>query len=62
MKNNIIPMVLCYNINMMTHFTIKYIPGGMGLSHSAWWLCERILCQGVYIDSHIRKFKEADYK
>jgi len=25
---------------MMDHFVVKYIPGGMTLYHSGWWLCQ----------------------
>lgn len=54
------PLVYKYN-DWCTKFGGK-ASSLVGLSHSAWWLCERKLCQGVYIDFPIRKFKEADYK
>lgn len=33
---------------MMDQFRVCYIPSGMGLDHSAWWLCERRVIDGVY--------------
>jgi hypothetical protein len=47
---------------MMTEFTVKYIPGGMGINHSAWYLCRRELHSGVYIDQQVKFLRKADYK
>jgi hypothetical protein len=47
---------------MMNQFKLKYIPGGMGLDHSGWWLCETKLYWGVYTDVPVKYIKRADYK
>lgn len=47
---------------MMNQFKIAYIPGGMGLDHSGWWLVETILHSGCYIDVRHRYLKRSDYK
>jgi len=39
---------------MMEQFTVKYIPGGMSLRHSAWWLYQD--------DQPIKLLKKSDYK
>lgn len=46
----------------MTEFVVNYIPGGMGLNHSAWWLCKRELHSGVYINRPVKFLRRADYK
>ena len=46
----------------MAQFRECYIPGGMGLNHSGWWLCVRILHSGVYIDRPVKFLRRADYK
>ena len=46
---------------MMQHFKIRYIPGGMGLNHSGWWLCETVFCQGMYVNLQHRYLKRSDY-
>lgn len=46
---------------MMNHFKVKYIPGGMGLNHSAWYLCETILYNGVYMDFPVKHLGRSDY-
>jgi hypothetical protein len=47
---------------MMDHFRVCYIPGGMGLSHSSWWLCERKVVDGMVMDWKLKFLKWADYK
>lgn len=47
---------------MMDHFKVCYIPGGMGLNHSSWWLCERKFIQGIMVDIRIKYMRKADYK
>lgn len=27
----------------MDQFRVQYVPGGMGLDYSAWWLCEWVV-------------------
>jgi hypothetical protein len=47
---------------MMNHFRVCYIPGGMSINHSAWFLCERQLVSGVYRDIPIKYLRKSDYK
>ena len=47
---------------MMTEFSVKYIPGGMGLNHSAWFLCKKIIYSGIYFDIPLKFLRRADYK
>jgi hypothetical protein len=47
---------------MMDQFRVCYIPGGMGLDHSSWWLCERKIVQGVLMDWQIKRLKWSDYR
>jgi hypothetical protein len=47
---------------MMNQFKVCYIPGGMGLSHSSWWLCESKVVQGMWMDWQIKRLKRSDYK
>jgi len=47
---------------MMHQFKVCYIPGGMDLTHSSWWLCERKVVQGVLMDWKIKRLKWADYR
>jgi hypothetical protein len=48
---------------MMDQFSIKYIPGGMSLDHSAWWLCERVVLRsGEYYDIPRKRIRQSDYK
>jgi hypothetical protein len=47
---------------MMDQFIIAFIPGGMSLDHSAWWLCERVLLRsGEYYDIPLKWLRRADY-
>ena len=49
-------------MNDMKQFKIQYIPGGMSLSHSAWWLCEIVVHRDGVVRSHPIKFlRKADY-
>ena len=44
---------------MMDQFYVQYIPGGMGLDHSAWWL----YCRHDAVYSYaIKMLRRADYK
>lgn len=47
---------------MMDHFVVCYWPGGMGLNHSSWWLCERRVVDGIWRDLPIRRLKWSDYQ
>ena len=47
---------------MMEHFKVCYIPGGMGLDHSGWWLCERKIIQDMWVDIRIKYLRKSDYK
>jgi hypothetical protein len=48
---------------MMSQFRVCYIPGGMSLEHSAWWLCETmVFADGTVINYKLRFIKRADYK
>jgi hypothetical protein len=46
----------------MDQFRVCYVPGGMTLSHSGWFLCHRVLLGGIYVDLPIKFLKRADYK
>lgn len=46
---------------MMEQFKVCYIPGGMGLDHSFWWLCELRIVQGIWMDWPIKRLKRSDY-
>ena len=47
--------------DMMDQFRVRYIPGGMGLDHSAWWLCQRELQAGMYVDRPVLRLRKSDY-
>lgn len=47
---------------MMDHFVVQYRPGSMGLDHSAWWIAQRCLVQGVYLDIPVKFLRQADYQ
>jgi hypothetical protein len=47
----------------MAQFRECYIPGGMGLNHSGWWLCVRVQWHdGTYYDKPVKFLRRADYK
>ena len=47
----------------MNQFRECYIPGGMGLNHSGWWLCVRVQWRdGTYYDKPVKFLRRADYK
>ena len=46
----------------MQQFQVKYIPGGMGLNHSAWWVCVTVLSSGLYVDIPVKFIRKSDYK
>jgi len=49
--------------DMMENFVVRYIPGGMSLYHSGWWLCRLWdLRDGVVHEAPIRMLKKSDYK
>jgi hypothetical protein len=48
-------------MNMMDQFVVTYIPGGMTLHHSAWYLCENIYRSGVYFPYRHTCLKRSDY-
>jgi hypothetical protein len=45
----------------MSQFRVCYRPGGMGLDHSAWWVCATVLFGGVYIDIPVKYLRRSDY-
>ncbi len=47
---------------MNEQFRICYRPGGMGLDHSAWWVCATVLFSGVYVDIPVKRLRRSDYK
>ena len=47
----------------MDHFKVSYIPGGMGLNHSGWWLTQRMIwSDGTYYDHRIKFLRRANYQ
>lgn len=47
---------------MMDHFRVCYIPGGMGLDHSAWYLCEVVYSRdGLSYRRPVRRLRWSDY-
>ncbi len=48
---------------MMNQFVVRYIPGGMGLVHSGWWLCEKIMwSDGSCVEYPQKYLRRSDYK
>lgn len=47
---------------MMDQFVIRYIPGGMSLNHSGWWLCLQWFCQGQVAETPVRMLRKSDYQ
>jgi hypothetical protein len=47
---------------MMDHFVVQYRPGGMSLSHSAWWIAERRVYGGRLLDIPVKYLRRADYE
>jgi hypothetical protein len=47
---------------MMDHFRVRYIPGGMGFTHSAWWLVEAKWQNGVLVEVPVKYLRKSDYK
>jgi len=46
----------------MDNFVVRYIPGGMSLNHSGWWLCQvHVLRGGEVCVNPIRMLKKSDY-
>jgi hypothetical protein len=46
---------------MMDQFKLCYIPGGMSLYHSGWWLCKVLpLRDGMTYNAPIKMLKKAD--
>jgi hypothetical protein len=48
-------------MNMMDQFKVCYIPGGMSLNHSGWWLCHTFLHSGVYVDVPLKLLSQSTY-
>jgi hypothetical protein len=47
----------------MSNFVVRYIPGGMSLYHSGWWLCQlHAMSNGMTHEAPIRMLEKADYK
>jgi len=48
---------------MVENFSVRYIPGGMSLSHSGWWLVHTLQFRdGTIYEMPIRMVRKADYK
>lgn len=47
---------------MMDQFRVRYIPGGMGMNHSAWWIVEAKWHSGVLVETPVKWLRRADYK
>lgn len=48
---------------MNENFIVRYIPGGMSLGHSGWWLVHKIQFRDGSVDEMpIRMVRKADYK
>ena len=47
---------------MMQQFKVCYIPGGMGLDHSGWYLCENMLHSGGYVNIPRKRLRRATYE
>jgi hypothetical protein len=59
----ILPRKLSGACDMMDHFVVRYIPGGMSLYHSGYWLCRLWdLSNGTVHEAPIRMLQKADYK
>lgn len=48
-------------MGMMDQFKICYIPGGMGLDHSEWWIVCRTIRNGMWVEIPIVKLRRSDY-
>lgn len=47
---------------MMDHFVVRYIPGGMTLYHSGWWLCQlQKFGDGMTHEAPIRMLNRSTY-
>ena len=47
---------------MMDHFVVCYIPGGMSLYHSGWWLCQlQKFGDGMTHEAPIRMLSKSTY-
>jgi hypothetical protein len=46
---------------MMDQFKVAYIPGGMSLRHSAWWLVETAWVDGVLYQIPVLFLRRATY-
>lgn len=47
---------------MMDQFVVRYIPGGMSLNHSGWWLCEKIMWRdGSFVEYPQKYLRRSDY-
>jgi hypothetical protein len=48
---------------MMDQFVVRYIPGGMTLYHSGWWLCQlQQLGNGQTHEAPIRMLTKSTYQ
>jgi hypothetical protein len=46
----------------MTQFRVRYIPGGMSLHHSAWWIVEEKWFNDIVVELPVKLLRKADYK
>lgn len=50
------------SVTDMTHFRVRYIPGGMSGYHSAWWIVEAKWLNGMLVELPVKFLRKADYK
>lgn len=48
-------------MNDMQQFVTTYIPGGMSINHSAWWIVCRTVRNGMWVEIPVTKLKNSDY-
>jgi hypothetical protein len=47
---------------MMDQFKVCYIPGGMSLNHSAWWVCVTVFQDGVSVRIPVKRLTRSTYQ
>lgn len=47
---------------MMKQFKVRYIPGGMSMYHSAWYVCESTIMSGMMIERPVKFLRRSEYK
>lgn len=46
---------------MMDQFVRQYRPGGMGLSHSSWWMAVQVVRDGMWLEVPVKFLSWSDY-